>query len=808
MPAANAVSQDVVISQIYGGGGNSGAQYTNDFIELFNRGSAPANVGGWSVAYSSATGTGTFNQNSTPLPSVSIPPGGHILVQEGAGAGNGVPLPSPDVTTGSIAMSATAGKVVVADVSPAPACNGGSTACTATQLGQIVDLIGYGTANFFEGAAAPGLSNTTADFRAGSGCVDTDDNSADFSAAPPSPRNSASAPSPCGGPADPAPAVSSTSPANGSGQNPVGTNISVTFSEPVDVTGSWFSISGSASGAHTAGQGGGPTTFTLDPDTDFADGENVTVTIVAADVTDQDASDPPDTMAADFTFTFGTPLRIHDVQGAAHLSPHAGRTVLQVPGIVTALRSNGFYLQDPNPDANAATSEGVFVFTSSAPSVSVGDAVSVSGTVAEFRAGGGASASLTNTEIQSPGLTIVTTSSGNPLPPPVVVGEGGRTPPTQHIDDDAVGGSVENPATPFDAANDGIDFWESLEFMRVQLNDAHVVGPASDFGSNREVPVVGDDGADATILTPRGGILLRQNDDNPERIILNDVIAGGPTLANTVDVGDSYPGATVGVIDYNFNNFKLEVTQIPALLSGNLQQEVTTAPEPGQMAVASFNLENLDPQDPPSKFHDLATEVVTNLRSPDLIGLEEVQDDNGATDDGVVDASATLDMFVAAIQAAGGPAYQFREIDPVNDQDGGEPGGNIRVAFLFRTDRGLSFVDRPGGTSTAANAVQNVGGAPQLLYSPGRIAPGDAAWNASRKPLAAEFMYGGSKVFVIVNHFNSKGGDDPLWGRFQPPTLVTEPQRIRQSTLVNEFTTQIEAADPDAEVVVDGDLND
>ena len=88
-----------------------------------------------------------------------------------------------------------------------------------------------------------------------------------------------------------------------------------------------------------------------------------------------------------------------------------------------------------------------------------------------------------------------------------------------------------------------------------------------------------------------------------------------------------------------------------------------------------------------------------------LLSLEEIQDNNGATNNGVVDASQTLNELIAAIQSEGGPAYQFRQINPVNNADGGEPGGNIRVGFLFRTDRGLAFVDRPGGTSTAATTI-------------------------------------------------------------------------------------------------------
>ena len=314
---------------------------------------------------------------------------------------------------------------------------------------------------------------------------------------------------------DAAPSVSSTAPAGGSGQNPVGTDIDVTFSEPVDVHGTWFTISGNASGSHTATVTGGPTTFTLDPDTDFSNDETVSVTILAGQVTDQDSSDPPDTMAANHVFAFGTPTRIHDVQGAAHLSPLTGRLLTAVPGVVTGLRSNGFYLQDTslNHDADDATSEAIFVFTSSPPTVGVGDGVSVSGTPTEFRAGGAASTNLTTTQLASPGRVVVVNSSGNPLPAPVVIGTGGRIPPDTVIEDDATG-DVET-SDVFDPATDGIDFYESVEDMRVQVNDALIVAPTRDFGTNRELTVVGDGGANAGVLSPLGAIVVRRTTSTP-----------------------------------------------------------------------------------------------------------------------------------------------------------------------------------------------------------------------------------------------------------------------------------------------------
>jgi uncharacterized protein len=600
---------------------------------------------------------------------------------------------------------------------------------------------------------------------------------------------------------DAAPSVTTTSPGAGATDVATDSDVSIAFDEPVDVGDGWFTISCTSSGAHGATASGGPATWTLDPTSDLALGDTCTVTVVAAHVSDQDTIDPPDTMAADYVFSFSTPApptRIHDIQGASHTSPRNGQAVTSVPGIVTAKRTNGFYLQDPDPDSSDATSEGVFVFTSSAPgSVAVGDSVRVNGRVSEFRPGGSSSANLTTTELVSPAVTVL--SHGNGLPAPVVLGTGGRIPPDQVIEDDA-SGSVETSGT-FDPADDGIDFYESLEGMRVQLNDAIAVGPTNGFG---ETPVVGDGGAHAGVRTARGGVLLRPEDGNPERLVADDSIVSLPSL----NVGDGYSGPLVGVVDYNFGNPFLEVTSAVSRVDNGLQRETTAPAGTGEVAVATFNVENLDPSDQPAKFERLADEVVTDLRSPDLMAVEEVQDDNGPTDDGTVDANQTLDELVAAIQAAGGPTYRYRYIDPVDDQDGGEPGGNIRQVFLFRTDRGLSFVDRPGGTPTTGTGVSGSGVATQLTFSPGRIAPGDVAWTSSRKPLAGEFLYRGHRLFVIANHFNSKGGDDPLFGRFQPPARPSEVQRHQQASLVAGFVSQLTSADPNANVVVLGDLND
>ncbi|MBD2435604.1 DUF4347 domain-containing protein [Nostoc sp. FACHB-110] len=491
--------------------------------------------------------------------------------------------------------------------------------------------------------------------------------------------------------------------------------------------------------------------------------------------------------------------RIHDIQGTAHISLLNGQSVADVPGIVTVVRSNGFYLQDPNPDNDDRTSEAIFVFTSSAPTVRVGDSVLVAGTVTEFRPGStGGTNNLTTTEIISPRITVL--SQNNSLPTATILGNGGRIIPTTVIEDDA-NGNVETGGV-FDPANDGLDFYESLEGMLVQINNPVAVSPTNSFG---EIWVLGDNGVNATGRTPRGGIVISPNDSNPERIQIDDTLLTGSTPQ--VSVGATFDTIT-GVVDYNFGNFEVLPTALTVTAPSTLSREVTNlTPTSDQLTVATFNVENLDPGDGATQFANLADRIVHNLRSPDILGVEEIQDNNGATNNSVVDASVTYQTLIEAIVAAGGPRYEYRQVDPVNNQDGGEPGGNIRQGFLFNPTR-VQFVDIPGGGSITNTTVTNVNGVPTLSASPGRLEPTNSAFNSSRKPLIGQFVFNGQNLYIIGNHFNSKGGDQPLYGVNQPPVLSSEVQRQQQATIVANFVQQILGIDSKANVVVLGDLND
>ncbi|MDX3312564.1 endonuclease/exonuclease/phosphatase family protein [Streptomyces sp. NPDC054884] len=492
-------------------------------------------------------------------------------------------------------------------------------------------------------------------------------------------------------------------------------------------------------------------------------------------------------------------VAIHDIQGTTRISPYAGKAVTGVAGIVTGVRtygsSKGFWIQDPNPDADPATSEGVFVFTSSAPKAAVGDLVTVTGTVSEFVPGGTSSGNQSITEITKPTVTVV--SSGNAVPAAAVVNSrsvpAAYTPAGDAAAANSVNGLRLRPRTY------ALDYYESLEGMNVQVADARVV-TATDPFTELWVTVKPRENA-----SRRGGTVYGSyTSQNTGRLQIQSL--GATADFPAANVGDTLTGVTAGPLDYNqFGGYTLVANQLGALKSGGLQRETTQKQKKNELAVATYNVENLDPSD--ATFEEHAAAIVNNLKAPDIVSLEEIQDNNGATNDGTVAADLTVGKLIDAIVAAGGPRYDWRSIDPANNADGGEPGGNIRQVFLFNPQR-VSFTDRAGGDSTSAVAVSKVRGKAQLSASPGRIAPADAAWANSRKPLAGEFVFRGRTVFVIANHFNSKGGDQGLTSQYQPVARSSEVQRHQQATLVNAFVKDILDVQKNADVVALGDIND
>ncbi|MFD9818176.1 endonuclease/exonuclease/phosphatase family protein [Streptomyces violascens] len=495
--------------------------------------------------------------------------------------------------------------------------------------------------------------------------------------------------------------------------------------------------------------------------------------------------------------------KIHDIQGTTRISPLAGQQVTGVTGVVTGVRaygsSKGFWFQDTAPDKNPATSEGIFVFTGSNPTVAVGDALEVSGTVTEYVPGGSSSGNQSLTQISKPTITVV--SQGNTVPAPVVITA--RSVPDRYTPngDPAAQNSVNG--LTLQPKKYATDYYESLEGMNVRIGTSRVVG-ATDPHSELWVTVKPQENR-----TARGGSLYSSyNDQNTGRLQIQSLIPTAQQAFPTANVGDTLTGTTEGPLDFNqFGGYTITARTLGTVKDNGLQREVTRKQRTGELAVATYNVENLDPSDPQSKFDALAQGVVTNLASPDIVALEEIQDNNGAKNDGTVDASATVKKFTDAIVAAGGPAYQWRSIDPENNKDGGEPGGNIRQGFLFNPAR-VSFTERPGGDYKTAVGVTGTKGHPALTLSPGRIDPANPAWTDSRKPLAGEFVFKGKTVFVIANHFASKGGDESLLSQHQPVPRSSEAKRLQQAQAVNAFVKQLLAADKHADVLAVGDIND
>lgn len=495
-------------------------------------------------------------------------------------------------------------------------------------------------------------------------------------------------------------------------------------------------------------------------------------------------------------------LSIMEIQGASHLSAFHNQAVSGVEGIVTALGSDGFYLQDPFGDGDTRTSDAIFVFTgASAVRPSVGDALSVAGTVFEYRPGcssgannlscsAGASAwnNLSTTEIKNDNsigrLSWTRISSANALPSAVGIGNGFAAPSAIS---QALGSNVETSAGyQFNPLAHAMDFYESLEGMRVSVNGASAVGATKQYSvgssaENHELAVIADYRAGAQLANARGGATISPGNYNGQRLLLSSNLIGAAAMPEA-KVGDTLTNVT-GVIDYSFANYKLQLTEAPVLTDGGLMRTLASTASPGQLSVASFNVENLAGNADAAKFQGLASQIVTNLKAPDILALQEIQDNDGAINSSSPDASHTWGRLINAIASNGGPAYAYAQIDPASNMDGGQPGANIRVGFLYNP------------------AVAS-------FESMSRVDAGNAAWDNSRKPLAGMFSVDGEKVTIINNHFNSKGGDDPLFGRMQPPELDSELQRLAQAEIVGDYVEGLLATDPQARVIVLGDLND
>lgn len=704
----------LVISQMYGGGGNTGAPFTNDFVELYNPTSAAISLNGLSIQYAAAT---SANWNAIALPNASVQPGHYYLIQAAAGTTvTNMPLvPAADFvisTNGSsgnpLNFSATAGKVVIArSITPL------TVACPAATA--YVDLIGFGTtANCFEGTGpAPAPSNTTADIRTNL-AVDLVSNATDFITGAPAPHNSGSATAP--------------------------------LAPPV--------------------------------------------------------------------------LFIHDIQGvksttASTVSPYAGQRVT-TSGVVTSVLSNAFFLQsrDADADANPLTPEGIEIFTSSAPTVALGNYVQVTGTVQTYPA---VTVSKTPaTEITSPTVTLLSATAALPAPVTLTTAmlsptgglyqltpyEGMRVSVPSMTTTSGTNGSITSSGEPTETASSTGYFYAVIT------------------GTPRPFREPGIDIRDPAVPgTPAG---VAHFDDNPERILVNSVLTGGASIE--VSTGAVLTNVT-GVLDFTFSSdafydpsrLILDASYNRANVTPGLTVQAAALPAANEFTVASFNIErfyNTNNADDlyyvpagvtgyngnsstgtvstgqtyvseavdvtaaayTRRLGKLSLAIRTVLNSPDIVTLEEVENQSVAND------------IATQVNTDAGVPNLYTAYSTNNTTLYSQDGTGISVGFLVKnTVDQLGFSQFGAGESFTPSSGSNP------------ITLNDRPWlvlNAGVKRGTGTKDY---PVTVIVNHMKA------LTGQNSPTSTSTRQKKELQAEDIARYIQTLQAAGQ--HVISGGDFN-
>jgi predicted extracellular nuclease len=817
-PAA-AVSPNVVISQVYGGGGNSGATYQTDFIELYNRGAAPQSLNGWSVQYTSATGTGLFGGSSTlltPLPPISLGPGQYLLVQEAFGAGCGgfpcgIALPSADVTDATpILLAAAAGKVALVNQATGLGCNGSSTPCDATQLARIVDLVGYGTgstgANFYEGTGpAPTLTSITAAVRNGNGTVETDDNAADFTAGTPNPRGS-------GGMLL---SIGDASASESSGSHLL--DFHVTLSSPAPAGGVTFDIATADNTATTANndyiaesltgeiipEGESSYVFgvTVNGDAAFEPDESFLVNItnvVGATVSDGQGLGTivNDDVAAD---SCGDPFTsIHAIQGSG-TSPATTRNVT-TQGIVTGDFETsagllGFAIQETSPDADAATSEGIFVITGSVTdAVDVGDLVRLTGYARDRFNQTVIQGANDNASAVAP-ANIVICSSGNALPAPTAV-----TLPAAAITD-----------------------FEKYEGMYVQFTQSLVISEYFNYDQFGEIvlalPLPGETrafsgtaiDAPGTAATARTAanllrrITLDDGNGNSNPAVLRHPNGDPFSKTNYFRGGDTVQNA-IGVLGFDFSLYRIYPTG-PADFTRVNPRPAAPATTGGRLTVAAQNTLNFF----------ITADYPSGNPADNKCGPANNLECRGWDSDQPTELTRQRDKLLATLAGLDADVIGLNEIENSTGVDPlGDPTSGIVTGLNAMSGAGTYAAIDTGVVGTDAIRVG-------LIYRPAAVTPVGAFKlltsavdprfldSKSRPVLAQTFEENatGERFTVAVNHLKSKGsscGDvgDPDAGDGQGNCNGTRTQAAKALVdwLAGDPTS---SGDPDFLIL--GDLN-
>ena len=787
---AGTTQAQVVVSQVYGGGGNTGATFRNDFIELHNNGVTAVDLTGWSVQYASSTGTSWSRTNL----SGSIAAGGYYLIQQAAGTGGTTNLPTPDAT-GTIAMSGTAGKVILVNnqTTLTGACPSGAS---------IIDIVGFGTANCSETAPTPAPSNTLAVLRATNGCTDTGNNSTDFATGAPNPRNSAAAVSVCGGGGTPLVSVNDVSQIEGDSgttqfffafglSQPAGVGgVSIDYAT-ADGTATAGSDYVAAGGTLTIPEGSNSVAFsiTVNGDTTTEPNETFFVNIVSATGATVSDGQGQGTIQNDDVSV----VQIHDIQGSGLTSPLNGASVT-TEGIVTAQKfNNGFFLQtaDASVDADPNTSQGIFVFTSTAPpaTATVGNRVRVTGTVTEFTPSTNLN-QLSITEIVSV-TSIQVLSSGNPLPAPVVLTAADFGPT-------AVPGTAEKyegmrvsvPRAVAISGADGNITESSATSSTTGVFHVTIAGVGRPF---RE-PGIGI----LDVFPIPGGKTPPRFDTNQERLMVRSRGQVDAT-AVAIDAGADIDGM-VGVLDYFSGTWALLPDAGTVTVSGGKAPAAVADVRYEDVTIGGFNLlrffdEVNDSNGAPTltaaavdkRLTKTAMAICDYMKAPDILGVVEVENLRvlGLLADRINSTCASAPQYVPYL-------VQGNDVGGINVGylvSTRVLGGNARVEVLEVTQFGKDtlFVNPDSSTSLLNDRP------PLMLRA---IVHQD---NGATYP-----------VTVFVNHLRSLNGiDDTAAGS---SGWTTEGHRVRakrgqQALFLANLIHARQQANPNEHIVLLGDFN-
>lgn len=498
---------------------------------------------------------------------------------------------------------------------------------------------------------------------------------------------------------------------------------------------------------------------------------------------------------------------IAQINGDKFLSPYRNKAVSNVTGLVTAKGPDGFWIRSTQPDTDSSTSESIYVYDNGTASGSLetGDVISLHGRVDEHRSD---SEYLYLTEITKPSVKVV---SKNGKVTPLVIGKDTGAPPGEQytsldsgnlfgLPNNASQISAENPT--LEPTKYGLDFWESIIGELVTIEKPVAVAKPSKYG---DTYVVGDWRKNGT--NARGGLTLTLGNGNADAIIIGTPLDGTDNPNNT-RVGDKLDDIT-GVVHQAFGTYRIlpltslaiKTPKTPDLPSPVSFQSNGTCQG---VTIGDYNIENFSSNS--TGIQGRAEHIVKYLKTPDIIFLQEIQDDDGPTNDGVVAANSTLDTLITAISSISSTIYSYIDINPVNDKDGGQPGGNIRVAYLYKSDILTLVTPNPGGPLDATEVLSG----PQLSFNPGRISPNSTAWTDSRKPLAAHWRHlpSNSTFFTVNVHLTAKLGSSPIQGDLRPPVNGGVDQRIAQANVTAQFVADILSEDPNAAIITAGDCNE